>query len=89
VTTEDKPEKPTPPLVRWKPPLKNIYKVNFDGALFKESNAGGIGVVIRDINGMVIAKLSQKIYGTHTVEMIEALAARRAILFAKEVGLLM
>jgi hypothetical protein len=35
---------------------------------------------------MVIATLSQKIHGTHSVEMIEALAARRAILFAKEVG---
>ena len=86
MTTEDKTEKPTPPLVRWKPPLINVYKVNFEGAIFKESNTRGIGVVIRDNNGMVIATLSQKVYGTHTVEIIEALAARRAIHFAKEVG---
>uniref|UniRef100_A0A2N9H8G1 RNase H type-1 domain-containing protein n=1 Tax=Fagus sylvatica TaxID=28930 RepID=A0A2N9H8G1_FAGSY len=86
VTTEEKAKKPKPPPVRWKLPLTNYYKVNFDGAIFKESNAGGIGVVIRDNAGMVIATLSQKVHGTHTVEMIEALAAKRAIIFAKEVG---
>jgi hypothetical protein len=36
---------------------------------------------------MVIATLSQKVRGPQTVEMIEALAARRAIIFAKEVGI--
>ena len=37
---------------------------------------------------MVIATLSQKVTGNHTAEMIEALAARRAILFAMEVGVM-
>jgi ribonuclease HI len=87
VTSEEKLEKSKPPQVRWKPSFTNYYKVNFDGALFKESNEGGIGVVIRDNAGMVIATLSQKIRGPHTVEMVEALAARRAIVFAKEVGI--
>uniref|UniRef100_A0A2N9IQD1 CCHC-type domain-containing protein n=1 Tax=Fagus sylvatica TaxID=28930 RepID=A0A2N9IQD1_FAGSY len=86
VTTEEKTEKPKPHQVRWKPLSSNFYKVNFDGAIFKESNTGGLGVVIRDYTGMVIATLSQKVHGTHIVEMIEALAARKAILFAKEVG---
>jgi ribonuclease HI len=87
VTTEEKIAKPNLPQVRWKPPQTNYYKVNFDGAIFKDSNAGGIGVVIRDNAGMVIATLSQKVRGPQTVEMIEALAARRAIIFAKEVGI--
>jgi hypothetical protein len=86
VTTEEKTEKPKPHQVRWKPLSSNFYKVNFDGAIFKESNTGGLGVVIRDYTGMVIATLSQKVHGTHIVEMIEALTTRRAILFAKEVG---
>ena len=89
VTTKEKAEKPKSPQVRWKLPLTNYYKVNFDGAIFKESNAGGIGVVIWDNAGMVIATLSQKVHGIHTMDMIEALAAKRAIIFAKEVGLLM
>uniref|UniRef100_A0A2N9FDK7 Reverse transcriptase domain-containing protein n=1 Tax=Fagus sylvatica TaxID=28930 RepID=A0A2N9FDK7_FAGSY len=87
VTTEEKIAKPNLSQVRWKPPQTNYYKVNFDGAIFKDSNAGGIGVVIRDNAGMVIATLSQKVRGPQTVEMIEALAARRAIIFAKEVGI--
>ena len=82
MTTEEKAEKPKPPPVRWKLPLTNYYKVNFDGAIFKESNVRGIGVVIWDNAGMVIATLSQKVHGTHTVEMIEALAAKRAIIVA-------
>jgi ribonuclease HI len=86
VTTENKPQKPQPPQVRWKPPSSNLFKVNFDGAIFRESNTGGLGVVIRDNTGMVIATLSQKVTGNHTAEMIEALAARRAIRFAMEVG---
>ena len=87
VTTEEKAEKLKPPQTRWRLPITNYYKMNFDGAIFKESNSGGIGVVIRDHIGMAIATLSQKVHGTHTVEMIEALAARRAIIFAKEVGI--
>ena len=86
MTTEEKPEKPKPPPIRWKPPLTNYYKANFDGAIFKESNLGGIGVVIRDNAGLVIATLSQKVHDIHTAKMMEALAARRAIIFAKEVG---
>uniref|UniRef100_A0A2N9GD20 RNase H type-1 domain-containing protein n=1 Tax=Fagus sylvatica TaxID=28930 RepID=A0A2N9GD20_FAGSY len=87
VTTEEKTERPKPPPAQWKLPVTNYYKLNFDGAIFKDSNSGGIGVVIRDNTGLVIATLSQKVYSTHTAEMIEALAARRAIIFAKEVGI--
>ena len=87
VNTEEKTQRPKPPSAQWKPPVTNYYKLNFDGAIFKESNSGGIGVVIRDNTRLVIATLSQKVYGTHTAEMIEALAARRAVFFAKEVGI--
>ncbi len=65
----------------------NWFKVNFDGALFKETNEGGIGVVICDNAGQVIATLSQRIQTPQSMEMIEALASRRAILFAKEIGI--
>jgi ribonuclease HI len=87
VTTEEKAEKLKSPPVRWKLPVTNYYKINFDGAIFKESKSRGIGVVIQDNTGMVIATLNQKVHGTHMVEMIKALAARRAIIFAKEVGI--
>uniref|UniRef100_A0A2N9G161 Reverse transcriptase domain-containing protein n=1 Tax=Fagus sylvatica TaxID=28930 RepID=A0A2N9G161_FAGSY len=72
---------------KWKPPTHHLYKANFDGAFSKDTNSGGIGVVIRDQAGLPIATLSQKLPATHSIEITEALAARRAILFAKEVGL--
>jgi ribonuclease HI len=87
VTHTEKAETPQHPQVKWKPPSHQPYKANFDGAFFKESNEGGIGVVIRNQAGQAIATLSQKLTATHSIEMTEALAARRAILFAKEVGL--
>ncbi len=43
--------------------------------------------MIRDQAGLPIATLSQKLLATHSIEMTEALATRRAILFTKEVGL--
>jgi hypothetical protein len=46
-----------------------------------ESNEGGIRVVLRDQTGNVIATLSQKIYTGYFVEMVEALAAIKTLLF--------
>ena len=42
----------------------------------------GLGVVVRDEEGMVIAALSQNIKLPSSVDLVEALAARRAILSA-------
>lgn len=35
-----------PQRIKWKPPPYSHLKVNFDGAVFREENAAGIGVVI-------------------------------------------
>ena len=73
--------------VSWQPPTSNKYKVNFDGAIFRESKEGGIGVVVRDQQGLVIATLSQRVKTCLSAEMIEARAAKRAIQFALEIGI--
>ena len=44
----------------------------------------GIGLVIRDYNGSVISALFQWIPLPFSVEEVEALASRRAVLFVKE-----
>ena len=35
----------------WRPPMGEMYKTNFDGAVFAESREAGIGVVILNSNG--------------------------------------
>ena len=43
----------------WLPPSPSVYKVNFDGATFPDIAAAGLGVVVRDLEGLVIAALSE------------------------------
>ena len=42
---------------RWLPPSNQLYKVNVDGAVFKERKESGVGVIIRDVNGLVVAAM--------------------------------
>ena len=72
---------------RWTPLASGLYKINFDGALFEEQACAGLGVVIRDSAGLIIGALSQKIRYPGLVDMVEALAASRAVVFAKELCL--
>ena len=64
-----------------------MYKTNYDGAVFSESEEAGIGVIIKDVEELVIAALAKKIRYPGSVEVVEALAARRAARFAVELGL--
>ena len=75
------------PQARWSPPLTGTYKANFNVALFEELHCAGLGAVYRDHSSQVIAALSQRIGLPHTVEMAEALAAKRAVEFARELSL--
>ena len=68
-------------------PARPRYKANFDEALFKSSNSTGLGVIIRDTNGVVIGALSTRVPLPQSVAMVEALACRRAVQFAIEIGL--
>ncbi|WP_139119029.1 reverse transcriptase-like protein, partial [Pseudoalteromonas sp. BMB] len=61
-------------------------KINYDGALFGESDFAGLGVAIRNSNGKVLAALSEKILKPHSAELVEILAARRAVMFSRDLG---
>ena len=74
----------TPP--RWSPPVAGMVKINFDGAWFRESDMAGLGVVIRNGDGLVLAALSEQIVKPPSVEILELLTARRAVTFAAESG---
>ena len=61
-----------------------LYKINFDRALFSELEATGLGVVICDSRGKVVGALDERIPIPKSAAMVEALACRRALYFAKE-----
>ena len=56
-----------------------VLKMNYDGAVFKDSNEVGLGVVIRYDKGEVMAALAKKIPLPLSVELLESLAARRVV----------
>ena len=56
--------------------------------MFEETGEAGIGVVIRNSAGEVMASLSEKIPLPSSVEAVEALAARHAARFVQEVGII-
>ena len=45
----------------WKPPPPGSFKVNVDGALFSKTKQSGVGVMVRDEEGNVIAAMSRKL----------------------------
>ena len=73
--------------VNWSPPRSPFLKINYDGAVFRDSNSAGLGVVVRDSMGEVLASLAENIPLPQTVADVEAAAARRAIMFARELSL--
>ncbi|KAL0012947.1 hypothetical protein SO802_000016 [Lithocarpus litseifolius] len=72
---------------QWQPPDSQNYKANFDAAVFKATNSAGIGVIIKDCDGEVFGALSLPIPLSQSVDELEALACRRAVRFAWEIGL--
>ena len=71
---------------KWCPPQPRSYKVNVDGAVFTKRKQVGIGVVIRDSAGEVVAALSQKLARPLGALEIEAKAMEVAVQFALDVG---
>ncbi|KAK9987288.1 hypothetical protein SO802_032239 [Lithocarpus litseifolius] len=74
--------------IKWRPLGYGIYKTNYDGVVFAQSKEAGIGVIIRDVKGLVIVALAEKIPYLGSVEVLDALAARRAEKFVVELGLI-
>ena len=56
-----KPRNPRPHNIKWKPPDTDYFKVNFNGAMFDDTNEARIGVIIHNNRGEVMASLSKKI----------------------------
>ena len=64
-----------------------MVKINFDGAIFKIENKSGIGVVVQDPTGAVLASMAQSFSPALTRVEIKVVAAARALEFGLETGL--
>ena len=62
-------------------------KINFNGATFSDRNLAGLAGVIRDDRGLVMATFTQTIPLPISVEMVEVLAARNALVSAQDLNL--
>ena len=54
--------------------------------LFSKENRSGVGVVIQNREGLVLASQSQQLHHAYSLGEIEALAAHRGLQFATELG---
>ena len=72
---------------KWEPPPTSLLKINFDGAIFRETEEAGLGVVVQDSHGQVLASLVEKIKLPSCSDEVEALAAVRAITLAMDLNL--
>ncbi len=77
---------PVQPQNKWKPPSVSAFKVNFDATLFNEQQWTGVGVIIRDGQGLPIAALCKRFSYLYSVDDAEALATREALQFSVEIG---
>ena len=79
--------KARPKAIKWKPPACGDIKTNYDGATFNETGEARIRVVVRLDSSEVLAALLEKIPLLSSIEVLEALAARRVAQFVVELGL--
>ena len=68
----------------WKPPQNNALKVNVDGAIFDELNGFGLGIVVRNSTGCLVAGRTRFFNGRAPSEVAEALGIHEALSWIKE-----
>lgn len=78
---------PAAQATNWTHPPMNRYKINVDGAVFKSQKTAGVGVVVWDCCGQVIAALSKKINAPLGPLETEAKAVEAGVQFAKDIGI--
>lgn len=73
-------------IISWQPPQSSQYKLNFDAAIYTDIGRLGVGAIIRNENGEVMAALSTIGPFFQDSEEAEIVACRKAFEFAIDVG---
>lgn len=63
---------------QWQPPPPDVYKLNFNAAVFSGLNRTGIGTIIRNDKGKVMAAMSAIGPSAENSEEAELMACRRS-----------
>ncbi|KAH7576625.1 hypothetical protein JRO89_XS01G0119500 [Xanthoceras sorbifolium] len=71
----------------WTPPAEGSWKINTDAALDSNRGVRGIGIIIRNHNGLVCASSMQKLQTHFMPQIAEGVALLRGIKFAANLGL--
>ncbi|XP_075654674.1 uncharacterized protein LOC142624808 [Castanea sativa] len=71
---------------RWLAPPTDVVKVNFDGATCPKKKKASIVVVVRDVNGLVLASCAKIKHQPYKVVEIESLAAATVLSFATDLA---
>ena len=71
----------------WRPPPQDWFKVNWDGVVNKIKGFVGMGVVVRDCQGMVVATLRKRKPLITDPFLAESYGALKAVQFARDLGL--
>ncbi|XP_060969924.1 uncharacterized protein LOC133037116 [Cannabis sativa] len=68
---------------QWVCPPENSVKINVDAALFDNGNRAGVGVVIRDANGLFIDGFVRMFYEALDPTLVETMGVREALSWLK------
>uniref|UniRef100_A0A803QDP6 RNase H type-1 domain-containing protein n=1 Tax=Cannabis sativa TaxID=3483 RepID=A0A803QDP6_CANSA len=60
--------------VPWKPPPSGVFKLNVDATVERTTTTTGLGAIIQDCSGLVVAAFSKKLLGSFDPHEMEALA---------------
>ncbi|CAB4274034.1 unnamed protein product [Prunus armeniaca] len=74
-------------VVNWERPPAQFFKMNVDGALKTDDSVRGLGVVIRDDRGELIAAAAKPVCGMFTSNVTELFAIRFDLQLAMDLGL--